>query len=138
VVAELSLTNVDKPPIDVIEVRDRLARLDDAPVWLTRTPTFVEKARLSPNMVFAVGADTAERIANPRYYDGDATQRDAAIETFAELDCRFLVFGRLVDGTFQGLDDLTLPAAFRELCDGVSEDEFRVDQSSTAIRQSDG
>ncbi|OYV85503.1 MAG: hypothetical protein B7Z73_13455, partial [Planctomycetia bacterium 21-64-5] len=68
---ELSIVNVDKPPIDFIEMQKRAAQFgDDEPLWLTRAATFVEKAVLFPATTFVVGADTLSRIANPRYYGG--------------------------------------------------------------------
>src|SRR5256885_4717355 len=50
---ELSVTNVDKPPLPGQTVRQRLAPFAwKAPVELTRAPTFVEKARLFPRRHF--------------------------------------------------------------------------------------
>src|SRR6185312_13134083 len=60
---EISVTNVDKPPLVGATVRHRLRQFAwMAPVELTRAPTFVEKARLFPKTTFVVGADTAERL----------------------------------------------------------------------------
>lgn len=134
-VRELSVENVDKPPLDFLEIRDRRQALGDAPLWLTRAPTFLEKARLAPGAAFAVGADTIERIAQPRYYADDPAARDRAVAELASLGCRFLVFGRLSGERFVTLDDLALPAALAALCDAVPESEFREDVSSTALRE---
>lgn len=136
VVLELSIENVDKPTLNFIEIEQRLASLADQPLWLTRTPRFVQKAELTPGVVFAVGADTIERIGQPRYYGGDPAARDAAVERLSELGVRFLVFGRVVAGVFQGLSDLDLPGGLRSLCERVPESEFRVDVSSTQLRSS--
>lgn len=130
---ELSIANVDKPLLDYAEIAQRLAQFH-APVWLTRLPTFVEKARAFPETVFAVGADTIERIAAPRYYGG-VTGRDAALAELRDLGVGFCVFGRLLEGRFQVLDDLQLPALLRSLCMGVSETEFNEPVSSTALRE---
>lgn len=135
VVLELSIANVDKPPLDFRETELRLRWLGGQPLWLTNAATFVEKAELSPGVVFAVGADTIERIGQARYYGNDPAASDEALRRLAELDARFLVFGRVVRGGFQGLADLDLPAALRSLCEGVPESEFRVDVSSTEIRE---
>ncbi|MGL4513555.1 MAG: hypothetical protein ACRCT8_10725 [Lacipirellulaceae bacterium] len=132
-VRELSVTNVDKPPLDFLEIRRRVDGLGEAPVLLTRATTFVEKARLAPGCVFAVGADTAERIGRGAYYGGDAA-RDAAIDEITRLGCRFLVFGRVEGDRFRELADLDLPATLRALCDGVGEAEFRADVSSSGLR----
>jgi nicotinamide mononucleotide (NMN) deamidase PncC len=134
VTLELSITNVEKPPLDFIEIDDRLKRLTDFPAVLTRAPTFVEKAALIPGSTFIVGADTLARIADPTYYAGSFERRDAAIKTIAAKGCRFLVFGRAVDDQFATTEKLDLPPALLSLCDDVSEAEFRDDSSSTAIR----
>src|SRR5207244_2940342 len=69
---EVSLVNVEKPALCDEEVRRRLQQFAwRAPVWLTRAPTFVEKGRLFPGAALVVGADTAARIVDRRFYDGD-------------------------------------------------------------------
>ncbi|GIW93494.1 MAG: hypothetical protein KatS3mg110_1535 [Pirellulaceae bacterium] len=131
---EISVRNVDKPPLDYVEIRERLEQFTrDQPVWLTNAPTFVEKARLFPGATFIVGADTLVRIADPKYY-GNREAYQAALEELVEKDCRFLVFGRHVGDQFQTLDDLLLPAPLRRRCEGVPASEFRCDISSTEIR----
>jgi nicotinamide mononucleotide (NMN) deamidase PncC len=134
VVFELSITNVDKPALDFLELADRLQPLAGQFVLLTRAPTFVEKARISPGCVFVVGSDTIERIADPRYYGDDPHRRDFAIAKIAELGCRFLVFGRELRARFHGLPELSLPDSLRTLCDEVPEAVFRDDISSTELR----
>jgi hypothetical protein len=129
---ELSAVNVDKPPLTEEEARRRLAQFDRHRVWLTRAPTFVEKARLFPGCCFVVGADTAARIVEARYYG--AGELRAAIGEIRDRGCRFLVAGRLAGGTFVGVDELGINAEFRDLFQGLSEGEFRLDVSSTALR----
>jgi hypothetical protein len=131
---ELSIANVDKPPLDFIEISDRLAGLAGRRVLLTRAATFVEKAALAPACTFIVGADTMERIGDCRYYEGDIAKRDAAIAAIATRSCRFLVFGRSVGGRFRTLRDLELPPTLGKLCDEVSESDFRNDEKSSEIR----
>jgi hypothetical protein len=131
---ELSVANVDKPPLSREEIERRLRQFAGrAPVWLTRAPTFVEKARLFPGVVFVVGADTAARILSPRYYP-DANL-DAALGEMRGHGCRFLVAGR-VDASrrFVSLDDLSPPPAHRDLFDAIAPDVFRMDVSSTELR----
>lgn len=133
---ELSIANVDKAPLDFIELAERLQQLAGRRVLLTSAPTFVEKAQVAPGCVFVVGIDTLVRIADVRYYFGDAAQRDDAIATIANQGCRFLVFGRTIDERFVGLSDIELPAALRELCEEVPASRFRADVSSTNLRTS--
>ena len=131
-VFELSVENPDKPLLDYFEIEKRASQFR-RPLRLTRLPTFRDKADEFPGATFAVGIDTLLRIADPRYYGG-AAQRDAAVAAMLEAGASFLVFGRLIDGTFQGLSHATLPEALRGACTEVSEDEFRADLSSTELR----
>ncbi len=133
---ELSVTNVDKPPLGPEEVRRRLAQFAwRAPVWLVRAPTFLEKARLFPGTTFVVGADTAERVLAPRYYRDSAVAMGRALDEIRGQGCRFLVAGRAgADGRFAELHHLDVPAAHRDLFIAVPAEAFRVDVSSTALR----
>lgn len=133
---ELSVRNIDKPLLDYIEIQRRLAQFRH-PVWLSRMPSFVEKANRFPGAVFIVGTDTLVRIANRRYYGGDA-ELERALAALAEREARFLVFGRTLNGAFRGLAEVELPAALRQMCVAVSEAEFRADISSTDLRRQQG
>jgi hypothetical protein len=135
---ELSITNVDKPPLDYLEIASRIQSLqtmdEHASVVLSDAPTFRQKAALFPGCTFVVGADTLVRIADPRYYDGQPQRCESAIAEIADRGCRFLVFGRLFDDHFRVLSDLTIPESLRALCDEVPAAEFREDISSTELR----
>jgi hypothetical protein len=133
---ELSVDNVDKPRLSPEEVRRRLAQFAGrAPVWLTRAPTFVDKARLFPGVVFVVGADTAQRVVAPRYYAGGEAEMRAALAFLREQGCRFLVAGRPAsDGGHVGLDAVPVPADQRDLFTAIAQSEFHVTVSSTEIR----
>ena len=133
---ELSVVNVDKPPLSAEEVRRRLHALSwRAPLWLTRAPTFVEKADLFPGAVFAVGADTAARIVSPRYYGNEEARMLEALDHIRRRRCRFLVAGR-VDAADRWISvaELGLPPACRDLFAEIPEAEFRLDISSTRLR----
>jgi hypothetical protein len=136
---ELSITNVDKPLLDFYEMRSRAEQFPAGTIlWLTRAPTFVEKAEIFPGATFIVGADTIARIAEPRYYAGDRAACDQALAAIAAAGCRFLVFGRRnALGRFESLADLELPAILRGLCDEVLQDAFRADVSSTEMRRTE-
>ena len=135
---ELSITNVDKPPLDFLEIASRLADLrkleDGATVVLTDAPTFRQKAALFPGCTFVVGADTIVRIGDPCYYEGHPSHYESALVEIADRGCRFLVFGRTIDGKFRVLGELTIPDSLRALCDEVAAEEFREDVSSTELR----
>lgn len=136
---EISIFNVDKPPLDFFELRERAAQFGaEERLWFTSAPRFVDKARRMPGATFLIGIDTLERIGDPAYYDGSTQQRDEAIAKIAGLGTRFLVFGRLAGEEFRTLNDLTeLPDGLRAICQGVSQDEFREDISSSALREAE-
>ena len=135
---ELSMFNVDKPPLDYLEIDRRLGQFDSAQdaVWLSDAATFITKSKLLPGATFVVGADTIVRIAEPRYYGDAPAAVEAAIAGLAERDCRFLVFGRKLGQQFCTLGDLQLPASLAHLCQEIPGAAFREDISSTALRQS--
>lgn len=135
VALEISIENVDKPPLDYYEIARRLGQFaEDQPVWLSRAATFVEKSRLYPGSTFLVGTDTLRRIAEPRYYGDDAACR-AALEKITQRGCRFLVFGRNLGTGFIRLGDLDLPESLRAICREVPAERFREDVSSTSLRR---
>ena len=133
---ELSLSNVDKPELLPEEVQRRLRQfIGHAPVWLTRAARFVDKARLFPGATFVLGADTAERLVMPRYYEGDEQRLREALEWFRRQGCHFLVAARCDGaGHVQGLDALPIPTEARDLFRGIPADEFLMDVSSTRLR----
>jgi nicotinic acid mononucleotide adenylyltransferase len=133
---ELSLHNVDKPPLTAAEVERRLQPFAGrADVWLTCAATFVQKARLFPGAVFVVGADTAARIVAPRYYQDSADRLDQALGTIADLGCRFLVAARVdATGRLLVVDEVDIPSAWRGLFRAIDPQLFRLDISSTALR----
>ncbi len=132
---ELSIENVDKLPLDYIDIEKRVAQIKNLPMWLTRAPTFVDKARLFPGSVFIVGADTITRIGDAKYYGNDPAAAEAAIESIAQAGCRFLVYSRLVDEKVQTLKNITLPDSLRKLCDEVPMADFLENISSTDLRK---
>lgn len=129
---ELSVENIDKPLLDYAEIQRRLDQFE-RPLWLTRLPTFVEKAAQFPGATFIVGIDTLVRVADQRYY-GSKARLNQALAALAKGQARFLVFGRVRNGAFQGLDEMQLPQALLDLCSAVGETEFRADISSTELR----
>jgi hypothetical protein len=134
---ELSIVNADKPPLAAEEVRRRMAQFaEQGPLWLTRAPTFTEKADIFPGAVFVVGADTAARILEPRFYGGSEAQLAEAMQRLRSRGCRFLVAGRVsAAGVFVGPDDLHIPAPYRDLFTAIPASEFRLDVSSTQLRK---
>ncbi|RCS40545.1 hypothetical protein DTL42_24535 [Bremerella cremea] len=132
---EISIENVDKPPLDFFDIESRVRQFEPPQrCWLTRAPTFLEKTKIFPEATFVVGADTIVRIAEPRYYQNSVEQRDAALAELQQQNCRFVVFPRVVKEQFLSLADLTLPPILAERCEAVPSSEFRMDISSTELR----
>lgn len=132
---ELCVKNADKPSLDYLTIAERVMQFDSHPVWLTNTPTYVEKARQFAGTTFALGVDTLARIVELRFYQDSQALLDQAIATFVDLDTHFLVFGRSNDSAFVTLDDIDIPDALRQLCTEVPESTYRNDASSSQIRQ---
>jgi hypothetical protein len=133
---ELSVTNVDKPPLAAETVRHRVAQFAwKAPVELTRAPTFVEKARLFPGAIFVVGIDTAERLFGAKYYGDDKARMHIALEEIANAGSSFLVAVRIdATGRLRALSDISVPRRYADLFTEIPEHRFRSDTSSSAIR----
>jgi hypothetical protein len=132
---EISVVNVDKPPLEEAEVQRRLSQFSGKhQVVLTRAETFHKKARLFPGVPFVVGWDTAVRLVDPRYYGGDESAMLTALAEVWASGSRFLVAGRQVDGSFKTLDDVPIPQGFYPLFQKIPESNFRVDVSSTVLR----
>ena len=136
---ELSIANVDKPPLKEEEVRRRIAQFaDEETVILTRVPVFYEKADLLPGCTFVIGVDTAVRLFESRYYDGSVSRMLLALQRLEMHNCRFLVAGRIEDGAFRTLSDVTIPSGFERMFTPIPESAFRSDISSTELRQARG
>jgi Cytidylyltransferase-like len=133
---DLSVLNADKPPLSDEAVRRRLTQFVwRAPVWLTRAPTYTEKAELFPGCVFVIGADTAARIVQPRFYCNSDERMAEALARFKAANCRFLTAGRIDEkGRFLSVEDVALPAQYRDLFQSIPETAFRLDLSSSQLR----
>jgi hypothetical protein len=133
---EISVTNVDKPPLAGETVRHRLLQFAwKSPVELTRAPTFVEKSRLFPGTTFVVGVDTAERLFGAKYYGDDEARMHEALEEIAGSGGSFLVAVRLdAAGRVRALNDIPVPRRYADLFTEIPERRFRVDTSSSEIR----
>ena len=135
VVFEISVVNVDKPPLEESELRRRLHQFrGKRATVLTRAKTFPEKAALFPGCTFVIGGDTAVRLVHPRYYGNSQDAMIAALSEMRVLGCKFLVAGRVQDGVFQTLGDVAIPAGFADMFEAIPESRFREDISSTQLR----
>ncbi|HUB15006.1 MAG TPA: hypothetical protein VMB34_23870 [Acetobacteraceae bacterium] len=133
---EISVANVDKPPLAAETVRDRLMQFAwRSTVELTRAPTFLEKSRLFPGTTFVIGADTAERLIAARYYGDDEARMQVALEEIGNAGSSFLVAARVdAAGRLRTLNDIPMPWRYADLFTEIPEHRFRLDTSSSEIR----
>ena len=131
---ELSIVNVDKPPLDAATIEHRRRQFPE-PVLLTAAPRFVEKTAIVRNTIFVVGVDTLERIVQPRYYEADGSSLHSALASIRNHGCRFLVAGRkLHRKEFVTLSDSRIPRGFEDLFEELPESLFSSALSSTELR----
>ena len=137
VTLEMSVANVDKPPLSVPVIRERLEQFTGTyDVVLTKAPTFAEKARVLPGACFVIGYDTMVRLIDPVYYGDGERRMTKALASIAQRGGRFLVAGRLEDGAFRTLSDVPVPDEFCDMFEAIPEHRFRRDISSTHLRTS--
>ena len=136
---EISVRNVDKAPLDYMEIERRLRQIEEKrpgqAVWLTRTIRFIDKSRLFRSATFLAGADTLKRIGDQKYYAKNHSLLMEVLRVITYCGCRFLVFARPFNGTVEKLQTLVIPDMLRTLCEAVPEEEFCEDISSSAIRE---
>mmetsp|Transcript_26508 Transcript_26508/g.81501 ORF Transcript_26508/g.81501 Transcript_26508/m.81501 type:complete len:222 (+) Transcript_26508:1522-2187(+) len=133
---ELSLKNADKGAVDAAAAEKRLRQFSEAgeAVALTRRALYVDKSELFGPCDFVMGADTASRVLDAKYYGGRAGL-ETALDALRARGCGFVVAGRLDGGhTFvqshEALADA--PTSYRDMF--LEIPDFRVDLSSTELR----
>ena len=133
---EISVTNVDKDPLDAKEVGTRLSQFDkNEIVFLTSAPLFSEKSDIFNNSTFIIGNDTAIRLIDPKYYNDSIELMYGSLQTIYSNGCDFLVAGRLQDSRFRTISDVTIPEKFISMFTEIPEEQFRMDLSSTELRK---
>jgi len=135
VIFELSVLNVDKPPLESGDIKERLGQFAGRhAVVLTRAETFRKKADIFPGCTFVIGWDTAVRLVAPGYYGDSTSNMLTALAEIWAADCRFLVAGRQDQGQYKALKDVPIPEGFHPMFQELPESLFREDISSTALR----
>ncbi|MEZ5333818.1 MAG: hypothetical protein R2741_00520 [Methanolobus sp.] len=134
VIFEISLANVDKPPIDYISLKERINSLlkykDEeylAGIYLSNSPLFADKAVLFPDSVFLIGTDTLNRLFNEDYYR-HGEDRESLLKHFRKYNTRFLVFLRKDSEIEKGLkvpDICTIVPLEKYSDDGTSSTKIR-------------
>ncbi|KAL9682401.1 hypothetical protein QQ045_014198 [Rhodiola kirilowii] len=137
---EISAVNADKPPLTVSQIKDRVKQFEKVgkTVIISNQPYFYKKAELFPGSAFVIGADTAARLVNPKYYDGNYMKMLDILLGCKQTGCIFLVGGRNVDGVFKVLEDFDIPAELKDMFISIPAEKFRMDISSTELRKKQG
>ncbi|XP_019102200.1 PREDICTED: uncharacterized protein LOC104790405 isoform X2 [Camelina sativa] len=134
---EISAVNADKPPLSISQIKDRVKQFEAVgkTVILSNQPYFYQKAELFPGSSFVIGADTAARLVNPKYYDGSKKRMLEILGGCKQTGCNFLVGGRTVAGVFKVLEDLDIAEEIIDMFISIPEEMFKMDISSTEIRK---
>ncbi|RNF03174.1 nucleotidyl transferase domain-containing protein [Trypanosoma rangeli] len=138
---EISVDNADKGVVESeveIEKRVQQFREHGARVAVTRARLFIEKAMLFPGYGFIVGIDTMKRIIDPKYYNNSTEAMLHAMQTIRMQGCYFVVAGRASgkgDAVWEDLASIDVPAELRSMFIPIQQGDFRVDVSSTALRE---
>ncbi|KFK33343.1 hypothetical protein AALP_AA5G001700 [Arabis alpina] len=134
---EISAINADKPPLSVAQIKDRVKQFEAVgkTVIVSNQPYFYKKAQLFPGSSFVIGADTAARLVNPKYYEGSQKMMLEILGDCKRTGCSFLVGGRDIDGVFKVLEDLDIPGEIRDMFISIPAEKFRMDISSSEIRK---
>ena len=131
---EVCIKNADKPTLNYEEVTNVIDQFNSSDNWLlTKVGKFTEKAMLFPNSTFILGTDTLARVVNEKFYL-NKDQMLAELEIFNANNNNFLVFGREVEGSFVSLQDINIPVNINSRFTEVTEQDFRLDISSTELR----
>lgn len=132
---ELPLVNAEKAPIDLTIAMQRARQfIGKAEVLFSCAPLFYQKAEIFPQSIFVIGADTALRLVEPRFYDSSEEKMLASFDKIREKSCRFIVAGRLIKDEFIDLSDIAIPKKIAGLFEALPEEDFRMDISSSQIR----
>lgn len=145
---EMAVANADKGSIESSIVLERVRQfgpdggvgLGEWPVLVTTASLFGQKAELLHDCVFAIGADTAVRLVDRKYYEQDELRMALALQRIAGRGCSFVVAGRFDRSLqrFVSAEEVLadhIPTAFRDLFILLNEGDYRNDMSSTQLRQ---
>lgn len=133
---EISVTNVDKDPLDSEEVNRRISQFNkNETTFLTSAPLFSQKSEIFKNSTFIIGSDTAVRLMDPKYYENSIDTMYESLKIIQDNGCEFLVAGRLQDSNFRTVLDVSIPENFTSMFREIPEDQFRIDLSSTELRK---
>ncbi|MED6219292.1 hypothetical protein PIB30_034410 [Stylosanthes scabra] len=127
---ELSALNADKTPLSVSQIKDRVKQFEEVgkTVIISNEPDFHKKAKLFQGSTFVIGADTAERLVNCKYYDGGYKKMLKRLLGCKEAGSTFVVAGRNVDGVFKVVEDFDVPEEVKDMFISIPPELFRMEK----------
>lgn len=129
---EMTVFNTDKGTMTHSQAAERISQFRwKYPVVLTNLRLLVDKAEAFRMCDFAIGADTAERILDVKYYGGTEGGLHDMLCGLKHFGARLLIMGRQYNGAFKSVKDLKIPRGFEDL---FIELPGRLDLSSTELR----
>ncbi|RZB89337.1 hypothetical protein D0Y65_028268 [Glycine soja] len=151
---EISAVNADKPPLSVSQIKDRIKQFEKVGETITillrehyGCPLTEWRARMLSTLMHSHSVlqnvkqlnpwfllDHVTAPHHPKYYDGDYNMMQKILVGCKETGCTFLVGGRNVDGAFKVLDDIDVPEELKGMFVSIQAEQFRMDISSTEIR----
>lgn len=95
-----------KPMAMATDLLQKISQMKGKNFLLTKDDgLFLDKARTNPRAGFVLGADALLNMLNPKWY-ADPTDIEKMLEEFIELNVKFYIIGRVIDGKFITLDDI--------------------------------
>jgi len=90
---ELSIFNVNKPQLTIIDLMIRLEHFvnQSFPILLTKTPRFIDKAQVYPGLSYVIGIDTAIHLLDPKYTEGSIDLMTHMLKDMTDKGTEFLV-----------------------------------------------
>lgn len=125
------------------EIIDRTCCISRRHLIITKAKMFWEKSELFPNTIFAIGADTFDRIVSPEYFKDSPDPiyaRDKSLQVIRDNGCSFLVYPRWINGQIKRMGHYEWPGLdvrnFTDMSHPLIKPKFEpIDISSTELRE---
>jgi len=98
-------------------------------VFTQNDPLFIDKARRFPGASFLIGADSVERLLDPRWYGGKSEAVIDMLSEFERLGTRFYVFGRDSGNGMVRMSDIPVIGHFKSLFIEMPDNKFKISSS---------
>lgn len=127
-----------KPPLPVVTmlakaVKIRMSDPTRCVLFTQNDPLFIDKARKFPGASFLVGADSVERLLDPRWYGGKPEAVVDMLDEFERLGTRFYVFGRDSGKGMVRMSDIPVIGHHKNMFVQMPDNKYAI--SSTQIRE---